>query len=46
VSAARRGWRPGRFAQAWRSWLEPAVALGLSALYLAAAVGDTLALLR
>jgi len=30
----------------WRRWLEPAVAFGLSALYLAAAVASSLALLR
>ena len=30
----------------WRCWLEPAVAFGLSALYLAAAFASTFALLR
>jgi hypothetical protein len=30
----------------WRGWLEPAVALGLSAIYLAAAIRTSLALLR
>jgi hypothetical protein len=30
----------------WQGWLEPALALGLSALYLAAAVGNAFALLR
>lgn len=34
------------FLAAWRQWLEPAAAFGLSALYLAAAVSSSLALLR
>jgi hypothetical protein len=30
----------------WRSWSEPAVALGLAAIYLAVAIGNAVALLR
>jgi len=37
--------RRSRFT-AWRIWLEPAVACGLSALYLVAAFSSSLALLR
>ena len=46
LAAQRRGERgvPERLA-GWRRWLEPAVAFGLSALYLAAAVASSLALL-
>ncbi len=48
VLAARRGRekaRRGRLA-GWRSWLEPAFALGLGALYLAEAVTRALAVYR
>jgi hypothetical protein len=47
LEAQRRKERAERSGLAdWRSWLEPTFALGLSALYLAAAVASTLALLR
>lgn len=34
------------FVADWRRWLEPAAALGLSALYLAAAISSSIALFR
>jgi hypothetical protein len=48
VLAARRGKRVprGGGVTGWRSWLEPAVALGLGALYLADAVVRALAVYR
>ena len=46
--AVRRGrsGRPVAPARDWRTWLEPAFALGLSALYLAEAVTRALAVYR
>jgi hypothetical protein len=48
VLEARRRREEGRAAQrgGWRGWLEPALAVGLSALYLAEAVTRALALVR
>jgi hypothetical protein len=43
--AARRP-RPAPARSGWRGWLEPAVALGLGALYLAEAVSRALAAYR
>ena len=46
LGAQRRKERAERSRLAdWRCWLEPTVAFGLSAIYLAAAVASTLALL-
>jgi hypothetical protein len=42
----RRAQERSPFPAAWRHWLEPAAAFALSALYLAAAVSSSLALLR
>jgi hypothetical protein len=46
--AARRkaGEAPAGRGAPWRTWLEPALALGLGALYLAAAVTRALAVYR
>jgi len=48
VLAARRKANEARAARpaAWRAWLEPALALGLGALYLAEAVTRALAVYR
>ena len=45
AQAGRRRHREGPLV-GWRRWLVPAVAFGLSAVYLAAALGSALALLR
>jgi len=44
LEAERR--KSGPFFAGWRSWLEPAAAFGLSALYLIAAITSSIALFR